>query len=149
MNRYIDFVLRRPIAVLIFLALVTVILTPGMTLLTFDNAIEAFMPKSDSEYIFYEEVKDEYGDNGRFLIMAGSDDDLWGQEAFQKIDDLIVDLEEYKNFDEGREVARLSEFDSVISHGRIGCNSLIEHFEVDSPFARHIKRKSEALFGDV
>jgi len=149
MNRYIDFVLRRPIAVLIFLALVTVILAPGMALLTFDNAIEAFMPKSDYEYIFYEEVKDIYGDNGRFLIMAVSDDDLWGGEAFQRIDDLLVDLEEYKDFDEGRELARLSEFDSLISQGKIGYNALVANLTDDPSFARHIKRKSNALFGDV
>ncbi len=149
MNRYIDFVLRRPIAVLIFMVLITFILAPGMALLKFDNAIEAFMPKSDYEYIFYKKVKDIYGDNGRFLIMAVSDDDLWGSKTFQKIDDLIVDLEEYKNFDEGRETSRIKEFDSVISQGKIGYGKLIAHFESDPPFARYIERKSDALFGDV
>jgi predicted RND superfamily exporter protein len=149
MNRYIDFVLRRPIAVLIFLALITVILTPGMARLQFDNAIEAFMPKNDYEYVFYNDVKNVYGDNGRFVIMAVSHDDLWNPDTFGKIDDLLTDLEEYKDFDENREQSRLAGFDSIMSRGKIGYDTLISNFSGDPAFTRHIKRKSKMLFGDV
>jgi len=45
MNKYIKLVLRRPVHILIMLAIFTVVLVPGMTMLKFDNSVESFMPK--------------------------------------------------------------------------------------------------------
>ena len=80
MNKYIKLVLRRPVHILIMLAICTAVLVPGITMLKFDNSVESFMPKSDHEYIYYNELKEIYGDNGRFAIMAVSSDDLWSAD---------------------------------------------------------------------
>ncbi|MEA1971171.1 MAG: hypothetical protein U9N37_06100, partial [Thermodesulfobacteriota bacterium] len=147
MNRYIHFVLRRPIPVLIMLVIFTAVLVPGITMLKFDNSVESFMPKNDSEYIYYTRLKDIYGDNGRFVIMAVSSDDLWNAESFQKLDILLADLEEYKDFNEDRENSRLKKFDSIISQKTVRYDDLMAAFRNDPCFQRLLERKTDGSFG--
>ena len=147
MNRYIHFVLRRPVLILIMLAIFTAALIPGITMLKFDNSVESFMPKNDSEYIYYTKLKDIYGDNGRFIIMAVSSDDLWNTETFQKLDALLADLEEYKDFDEDRENSRLKKFDSIISHKNVRYDDLMAAFRNDKGFQRVLERKTDRISG--
>ncbi|MBW2673232.1 MAG: hypothetical protein JRD89_07435, partial [Deltaproteobacteria bacterium] len=141
MNRYIHFVLRRPVPILILLAILTAVLVPGISKLEFDNSVESFMPKSDHEYIYYNELKEIYGDNGRFAIMAVSSDDLWSAETLQTLDLLISDLEEYKDFNEKRETLRLKKFDSIAARGEVPWGDLLAAFEDDPPFQRLLARK--------
>jgi len=145
MNRYIEFVLRRPIPVLTILLLITMTLTPGISRLVFDNSIDSMMPKNDHEYIYYNEVKEIYGDNSRFVIMAVSDEDLWSRETFRKFDDLVSDIEEYKDFDEKREELRLRKFDKLTSRGDVRFVDLIQSFNDDPNFQRLLKRKIEKI----
>ncbi len=147
MNRYISFTLRHPLFILVTLLAITILLTPGMLRLEFDNSVESFMPKNDSEYIYYNEVKEIYGDNGRFVIMTVSDDNLWSFEAIKKLDDLITDLEEYKELDEERERKRLERYHSILAEGKISRKKLIEGFDDDPSFRRALERKTKALFG--
>ncbi len=142
MNRYINFVLRRPVPVLIMLVLFTAILVPGITMLKFDNSVESFMPKSDHEYIYYTELKEVYGDNGRFAIMAVSSDNLWSSETLRMLDLLLADLEEYKDFDEKREASRLKRFDSIASRGEVHRSDLMAAFDDDPAFQRLLERKT-------
>jgi len=142
MNRYIHFVLQRPVPILILLVILTAILVPGITKLEFDNSVESFMPKNDHEYIYYNEMKEIYGDNGRFAIMAVSSDNLWSGETLQKLDLLIIDLEEYKDFNEERETSRLKRFDSVAARGEIPYGDLMAAFDDDPPFQRLLGRKT-------
>ncbi|MBN2539711.1 MAG: MMPL family transporter, partial [Deltaproteobacteria bacterium] len=141
MNRYINFVLRRPIPILIMLVILTVMLVPGITKLEFDNSVESFMPKNDPEYINYNKLKEIYGDNGRFAIMAVSSNNLWSAETFQKLDLLLTDLEEYKDFDEERESLRLKRFDSIMSWGEVLYSDLMAAFDDDPAFQRLLARK--------
>ena len=143
MNRYIHFVLRKPVHTLIALVILTALLVPGILLLEFDNSVESFMPKNDREYIHYNELKEIYGDNGRFAIMAVSSDDLWSEETFRTLDRLLTDIEEYKDFDEERETARLERFDAVASRGEIRFGALLAAFDDDPPFRRLLARKME------
>lgn len=147
MNRYISFALQHPIFVLVTMLSITILLTPGMLKLEFDNSVESFMPKNDKEYIYYNEVKELYGDNGRFVIMTVSDKDLWSFETIQKLDDLITDLEEYEEFDEEREGKRLENYHSILSKGEISRKKLVEYFNDDPSFKRAIERKTNELFG--
>jgi predicted RND superfamily exporter protein len=147
MNRYISFTIKRPVFVLLALLAITILLTPGMLRLEFDNSVESFMPKNDKEYIYYNKVKEIYGDNGRFVIMTISHKDLWNYETLKKFDDLITDLEEYKEFDEGRERKRLEQYHSILSKGEISRKKLIESFESDPSFKRSLERKAKGLFG--
>ena len=141
MNKYIKLVLRRPVHILIMLAICTAVLVPGITMLKFDNSVESFMPKSDHAYIYYNELKEIYGDNGRFAIMAVSSDNLWSGETLRTLDLLISDLEEYKDFNEKRETLRLKRFDSIAARGEVPWCDLMAIFEGDPPFQRLLARK--------
>ena len=149
MNRYIGFVLRRPVPVLIGIVLVTLILAPGMLKLQFDNAIEVFMPRDDPEYVFYNRAKDTYGDNGRFIISAVYNRNLWHTETFRKMNDLLIDLEEYKDFNGHREDARLQAIDAIIVQGTITYADFIGLFRNDPAFRRLLERKCTHTFGTV
>ncbi|MBN2283568.1 MAG: MMPL family transporter [Deltaproteobacteria bacterium] len=148
MNRYIGFVTRRPVVVLLYLLLITVLLAPGMLKLQFSNAIEAFMPKSDHEYLFYEGIKEIYGDNGRFIILSVSDGDLWRPDTLSRIDALLTDLEEYKDFDREGENGRIAKFDELAGAGDLTRHELLDAFQKDPPFHRYLERKCRVLFGE-
>ena len=143
MNRFIDFAIRRPILVFVILGLITALLAPGMTKLQIDNSIETLMPKHDSKYLFYNKVKETYGDNGQLVVMAVSDGDLWSHETLRKFDALIVDIEEYQDFDEGKEAHRLRRFDRVLSEGTVATVDLMALFDNDPPFRRLLSRLIE------
>jgi predicted RND superfamily exporter protein len=147
MNRYIDFALRRPILILCILAILTVILSPGMMKLEFDNSIDVFMPRNDEEYLYYNKVKEIYGDNGRFIIMALSDENLWSPETLGKMDDLIQDLEDYKEYDGKKEAERLLKLDSIAERDGIAYESLLSSFQDDPVFQRLLGRKTEKIIG--
>jgi predicted RND superfamily exporter protein len=147
MNRYIDFALRRPILILCILAILTVILTPGMMKLEFDNSIDVFMPRNDEEYLYYNKVKEIYGDNGRFIIISLSDENLWSPETLGKMNDLIEDLEDYKDYDEKKEAERLLRFDSLAEKDGIAYETLLSSFQDDQVFQRLLDRKTEKTIG--
>ncbi|MBW2599051.1 MAG: MMPL family transporter, partial [Deltaproteobacteria bacterium] len=146
MNKYINFVLRRPVPILIMLVIFTAVLVSGITKLEFDNSVESFMPKNDSEYIYYTRLKETYGDNGRFIIMAVSADDLWSAETFRKLDVFIADLEEYKDFNEEKENYRLKKFDSITSQKTVRYDDLMAAFRDDPGFQRLLERKTGRIF---
>ncbi len=141
MTRYIGLVLEWPKTFLFVLLLITVSLSSGLTKLRFDNSVEVFMPKNDSEYLFYNKSKDIYGDNGRFFIMSITDEHLWSAETFRKLERLITDFEEYKDYDESREENRLRRFEALTDPGRIDREQLLKQFEDDPAFARFLLRK--------
>ena len=143
MNRYIHFVLQRPVPILIMLVLLTAVLVPGITRLEFDNSVESFMPENDRAYIYYNELKETYGDTGRFAIMAVSADNLWEGDTLRKLDLLLTDLEEYKEFNEKRETSRLKRFDSIAAQGTVRSSALLAVFDDDPPFQRLLARKIE------
>jgi predicted RND superfamily exporter protein len=149
MNRYIDFALRKPILILCILVLITVILSPGIAKLEFDNSIEAFMPRNDTEYLYYNKMKEIYGDNGRFIIMAVSEKNLWSPETLRKLNDLIEDLEEYKDYGNEREKSRLERIDSLVANANLHYDNLISSFDNDPSFQRLLKRKIEKIFGEI
>ena len=73
MDRYIRFVLKWPVSVLVFFFIVTIVLASGMLKLQFDTSITAFLPTSDIEYENYEKVKEIYGDCDTFVILNITD----------------------------------------------------------------------------
>jgi predicted RND superfamily exporter protein len=147
MNRYIDFAIRRPFTVFIILALITIILAPGMLKLKIDNSIETLMPKHDDKYLFYNKVKDTYGDNGQFVIMSVSPSDLWSAETLKMFDALISDIEELETYDEEREEMRLQDMDAFLSEKRVLRKDILSAFADDPGFQRTLERKIDKLFG--
>ncbi len=148
MNRYIAFVLDWPKSALFVLLLISVILAGGLKKLRFDNSVEVFMPQSDSEYAFYNDSKTIYGDSGRFIIMSVSHPKLWSLEAFQMIDGLITDIEEYKEYNKTREENRLKRLKETAATGGVETKRLLERFADDPPFARYLKRKIQRKLGN-
>ncbi len=140
MGKYIDFVLDRPIVVLVLMAVLTILLGSGMTRLHFDSSPDVMMPKKDSRYLFNEEVKKIYGNVGKFIIMDLSGKNIWTKKYFQDMDNLVTDLEEYQNYDKKREDERLHQFDQIVSRGSIDTSDLIKMFKLDPPFQRDIVR---------
>ncbi|MFZ5573141.1 MAG: efflux RND transporter permease subunit [Thermodesulfobacteriota bacterium] len=141
MNRFIAFVLDWPKSVLLVLLVISVILAGGLKKLRFDNSVEVFMPQSDSEYAFYNETKNIYGDSGRFFIMSVSHPDLWSADTFRRIETLIADIEEYKEYDETREENRLKRLEAATQTAPLESSDLLGQFADDPPFARYLNRK--------
>ncbi|MFH2065121.1 MAG: MMPL family transporter [Pseudomonadota bacterium] len=148
MNRCIDFVLEWPKMVLLVLLIVTIGLAGGLSKLRFDNSVEVFMPQNDSEYAFYNESKDIYGDNGRFIIMSVTHPRLWSTEAFRMIEGLVTDIDEYKEYEKTREENRLKRLDEVTADELVESKRLLEQFADDPSFARLLKRKIHTKLGD-
>jgi len=146
-NRYIAFCINFPKSAIAILSLITVLLAPGILRLKIDNSIETLMPKHDSQYLFYNEVKEIYGDNGQFIVMAVSAGDLFGHDTMTTLDHMITDLEEYKDFNREKETARLNRFAEFQARGSVSAAELIDHFKNDLPFQRLIERKINALYG--
>lgn len=144
MNRligpYIRLVIRLPKIMLFVLAVVSLILFAGMYRLQFDQSIESFMPQGDPEYMLYQKVKAEFGDNDRFIIMAVSGKPLWSTKTLLKMDRLISDLEEFKEFDEQRELRRIHLLKQALLSDTLTFRSLLSRFSHDPAYDRFLRR---------
>ena len=148
MDWYISFVLRRPRAVLIALVVITVILATGIRKLSFENSIDAMMPKKDGEYLYNEKIKKIYGNLGKFVILGVSHRNLWDYATLREIDNLISDIEEYGEFNEKRESSRIERLDSF-SGKSISYRELLDAFADDPPFRRFLVRQIKKSFGGI
>jgi len=140
MDTYIRFVIRHPVSVLAVILLITILLGIGMFNLAFDNSIESFLPRQDPEYLIYNQTRDRYGDNDRFMLMGISHDRLWTPEILHRIDELVTDLEEYKEINRPRESRRLARLADLGVSGSVTARELIEAFHDDPPFFRFLQR---------
>lgn len=145
MDRYIGFVLKRPVMVLLAFFIVTVILASGMTKLEFDTTISTLLPQSDPEYKYYERIKEIYGGSDAFVILSVTDDPLWSSDTFTKIDHLIVDIEEFENFNPALEENRLGKLEEVFARPGITGKQAVAFFNNDIGFSRLLARKLEKL----
>ena len=146
MNSYLKFITKRPVLVLIALFAITAALSYGMRNLQFDSSVESVMPKQDEDYIKYMKTREIFGDNGRFLIMAVSADNLWSASSFEKINDFLIDIEEYKDFNEQKEKTRLKKFNEMAGRSDVCLKDFYDRFSDDPAFVRFLKRKSPADF---
>jgi uncharacterized protein len=146
MNSYLKFITKRPVLVLITLLAITAALSYGMRHLQFDSSVESIMPKQDEDYIKYMKTREIFGDNGRFLIMAVSADDLWRASSFEKMNNFLIDIEEYKDFNEQKEKTRLKKFNEVAGRSDVCLKDFYDRFPDDPAFVRFLKRKSPANF---
>ncbi|HNX23487.1 MAG TPA: efflux RND transporter permease subunit [Spirochaetota bacterium] len=143
LNRYISFVLRRPVTVLLILLIVTIILGTGIWKIKFDNSYDVMMPQKDSLYLFNEETKKIYGNLDNFIISTiSSNKNLWSAGFFRDFDNLVTDLEEFKEYNESLETARLEKlnvYDKETKEKTL--NSLVEYFNEDPAYQRAVKRE--------
>ncbi|NOY68631.1 MAG: MMPL family transporter [Deltaproteobacteria bacterium] len=146
MNSYLKFITKRPVLVLIGLLAITVALSYGMRNLQFNSSVEAFMPKTDADYIKYAKNREVFGDNGRFMIMAVSADNLWSAHTFKKFNYLLTDMEEYKDVDTQKEQTRLSGFNEVATRNSACMKDFYDRFSDDPVFVRFLERKAPTGF---
>lgn len=149
MDRYIRFVLKRPVSVLIFFFIMTIVLASGMLKLQFDTSITAFLPTSDIEYKNYNKVKEIYGDCDTFVILNITDKNLWRYEAFERINDLIIDLEGFEDYRPMLEQQRMAKLDQSLENQDITGAQLLIRFIQDPVFYRLLARKLEKIGGDI
>lgn len=140
MNAYTGWIIRRPIVTLVIFGIITIILSLGIFKLEFDTSIEAFLPKKDSEFQYYNKVKEIYGDIDTFVILAVSQDHLWSHRNFVEMDNLLSDLEEYEHYDGQRENRRLIRLESFLSRNDVTYGELAHVFQDDPAFLRFIRR---------
>ena len=141
MNHYIKWVIRHPIVAISACVMLTAWLSLGIFKLKFDTSIESFLPKQDAEYMFYNQVKDVYGDSDIFIVLAVSSDDLWSHQSFRQINNLLSDLEAYDTYDSDREASRLSRFKELMATAPIRFAHLEAAFRDDPAFIRLVIRK--------
>ncbi|HMA84592.1 MAG TPA: hypothetical protein VKN73_02735, partial [Desulfosalsimonadaceae bacterium] len=147
MNHFIGFCIRRPFTVFFILAALTLLFAPGLLRLEIDNSVETLMPKNDPKYIYYNHVKDIYGDNGQFIVMAVSSEKLFSHATLEAFDRLITDIEAFQDFHPDKEKARLVRFMDLLDREAIRANALFDQFADDPAFQRTLKRKVNDLFG--
>ncbi len=148
MDRYIRFVLKRPVWVLVVFSIMSVILASGMLHLQFDTTITSFLPTSDIEYENYNRAKEIYGDCDTFVILDITDRNLLQYETFRRINDLIIDLEEFEDFNAKRELQRIAQLDRLLADPTITGEALLNHFIDDPAFKRLLARKFEIISDD-
>ncbi len=141
MNAYLNLILKRPLIPILGLIAITIYLAMGILKIQFDSSIESFMPKHDSEYIEYTKIKKIYGDNDRFAQMSVAHKNLWSADALNTINQLLVDIEEYKDFDRTKEDRRMEKFYAATVHPPVKFEVIRVCFKDDAPFLRFLKRR--------
>ncbi|MBU0993124.1 MAG: MMPL family transporter [Proteobacteria bacterium] len=145
MNHYIRLILTWPKSSLLAIILLTAFFFMGMPHLRFDNTIDAFMPKKDREYLYYNKVKKMYGNNDLIYILSVTHDHLWTSETFDLLNNFIVDLEEYIKFDEEKENHRLTRLNTLLKKEKVSSNEILNVFSDDPVFQRLLNRKCRAI----
>ncbi|MDY6935587.1 MAG: efflux RND transporter permease subunit [Spirochaetota bacterium] len=149
MEKYTQFVLKRPKITLLAIVIITIIFSFGLPNLEFDYSIESMMPKRDAEYRFYKKTQETFGNVSKFIIMDIFGPNLWSDKGFKDIDNLITDIEEFRDFNKEIEDTRLEKFDLISSKGRVEYDELLDEFNDDATFQRLLKRKKSKLLGEV
>nr|MBP7584448.1 hypothetical protein [Spirochaetota bacterium] len=145
MEKYIELVLNRPKTVLAILLLVTIALGSGIPKLRFDTSVDVMMPQHDEQYLYNEEVKKVYGNNGKLIVMNLSAPNLWSREFFQNVDRLTDDIEEYRTFDEEKENGRLEKFRALSRVPGASRETLLAGFQDDPVYRRALEREMDGL----
>ncbi len=141
MNRYLTLILKRPFIPILGLIVITAYLALGILKIQLDSSIESFMPKHDAEYIEYSEIKKTYGDNDRFAQISVAHTNLWSADALNSINELLIDIEEYEDFDEVKEDRRLKQFHTATRLLPVSYEKIKDQFNADPPFLRFLNRK--------
>ncbi|HSV96665.1 MAG TPA: efflux RND transporter permease subunit [Spirochaetota bacterium] len=149
LDRYIRFIINRPGTIVAVIVLITIALGAGLPKLRFDNSLDSMMPSRDAEFLLNEEVKKTYGNNGKFIIMDVAPDNIWSDERLLEFDNLISDIEEYRDFDEAREAGRRQKFLSIAAGAPFNREELLEHYKDDQAYSRLLSRKIISLFGNA
>ncbi|MBN2041811.1 MAG: MMPL family transporter [Spirochaetes bacterium] len=124
MKRWIEFNINHPKIIIFFLFILTIAAGFGFNNLYFDSSTEAMMPKDDINYKMGERAKEVFVDSKTFLLTAietPDRKDLFTYKTFYELNELVTELEEFKDFNYNLENSRL---ETII---RIGNLSYIDN----------------------
>jgi hypothetical protein len=142
MNNYLNLILKRPLLPIFGLIAITIYLALGILKIQLDSSIESFMPKHDAEYIEYTKIKETYGDNDRFIQISVAHKNLWTADALNSINKLLIDIEEYEDFEKIKEDHRMKKFNAATHQLPVKFDNILDQFKNDPPFLRFLKRKT-------
>jgi len=151
MEKYIDLIMRNPKRAIAFIILVTVILGSGLPKIEFESSLDSIMPKKDEQYILNEEVKKVHGNNGKFIIIAASAEDMMTPGILASVEKLHQDIEEYRNFDQYKEEGRIEILKNASASGDLTTDKLMSEFSDDPAFKRYLSRalRAEGIESDI
>lgn len=141
MQRLTKFVLNNPVKTLIFITIITVILGSGLFKIQFEASIDSILPKHDKEYILNEKIKKQYGNNGKFIIMCLSGNNVISHDFIKKTDLLHQEIEEYEWYHEMLEEERLSKLNEIEKLLPIDKNKIRDMFSDDLVFQNYLNRR--------
>ncbi len=119
MRRWIDFTINHPKIVFSILILITILAAFGFKNLHFDSRTETLMPKDDIAYKMGERAKEVFIDTKTYMLVAieaPKKEELISYKTFRQLNELVTELEEFKDFNFNQEKERLS---ALISIGNI------------------------------
>ncbi len=102
MNRWINFNINHPLVVLFGLLVITVIAGSGIRFLYFDSRTEALMPREDAAYKMGERAKKVFGDIKTYMVVVVEPfegEELFSYKLFSHINNMVEEIEEFRNFD--------------------------------------------------
>ncbi|MGB4269127.1 MAG: efflux RND transporter permease subunit [Spirochaetota bacterium] len=140
MKKWFTIVLTYPKTVIAIIIAITIILGSGLFKIQFDSSLDAVMPKHDPEYLLNEEVKKIYGNNGKFIIIDLHANDMLKPEILQQVGNLHNDIEEYRRFDEAKEMQRVAILQELSHIKNITKQKLLDAFSTDPVFCRYLER---------
>ncbi len=143
MKRYIEFVLKWPKSVLAACVIITIILGLGIFKLQFDTSVATFLPQSDPEYLYYNKIKEIYGDNSAFVILDITHENLFQPATFKQVDNLLTDLEAFQDYHADLEKARTTKALKILADPEASRESLLAAFESDPSYQRLLTRKMD------
>ncbi|MGE4519678.1 MAG: RND family transporter [Desulfobacteraceae bacterium] len=148
MERYINFVMKNPVKVILFIFAVTAFFAQGLFKIEFESSLDSVMPKKDEQYILNEKIKKIHGNNGKFVIAAVSSKNVMRHDFLKSFENLHQDLEEYKKYDSAKESKRLEILKQAESYGQIHKTELLQKFSEDQIFTRYLLRAFKILKTD-
>ncbi|PKL18163.1 MAG: hypothetical protein CVV49_07285, partial [Spirochaetae bacterium HGW-Spirochaetae-5] len=147
LSRFFNIPVYHPKKTIVFLIAVTVLLGLGLPGLEFENSLSGMMPRHDIEYVTNENVKAVYGNNGKFIIIDVSSGSMMSRDTFIRTDNLITDIEEFRNYNDELERSRIKRVSAIDAGQGIDSAELLVMFEADDPvFSRTLSRKIKKLF---
>ncbi len=123
MRKWIQFNLEHPKLVLILIIIISILAFYGIQNLYFDSSTEALMPKDSIEYKMGERAKQVFVDSKTFMLTSIEPADghkLFSYEVFSHINDMIKEIEEFKDFNLDLEDQRLN---SIIALGNVSIDN--------------------------
>ena len=110
MKKWIEFNINHPKIVIIILIIISILAGFGFKNLYFDSSTEAMMPKDDINYKMGVRAKEVFVDSKTFLLVAvetSKKEDLFSYNTFYRLNELVSELEEFKDFNYELENERL------------------------------------------